>query len=146
MTRVWMVVEDDPTVRAIFSMSMTLWGVTPLVFQTGQEAVDWLARVERGDGPSPLPEVAILDLRLPDIMGHEIGRRMRTLPATAHIPIVLMTAYDLRDSDQRLIEQAVHPDEIIFKPLPMPEEFRARIERTIADCRDRHKTRRHTPL
>jgi DNA-binding response OmpR family regulator len=37
------------------------------------------------------PAVVLLDLMLPDVDGTEVGRRLRATPATAHIPIVVVS-------------------------------------------------------
>jgi CheY-like chemotaxis protein len=39
-----------------------------------------------------VPDVVLMDLRLPDLDGSEALRRLRVEPATAHIPVVALTA------------------------------------------------------
>jgi two-component system, cell cycle response regulator DivK len=47
-----------------------------------------------------LPDVVLLDLRLPDLDGTEVARELRERPRTARIPIVALTALPLgRDED-----------------------------------------------
>lgn len=138
MDRVWMVVEDDPIIRSILATMMALWDVQALVFEDGYQAWEWLDMVERGTAASPLPEVALLDIRLRGPQGPAIGRRMRQIPATAHIPIVVMTAYYLGAEDLAQIREAVKPDLLLIKPLPSPPEFREMLERAIA-ARSSHR-------
>ncbi|MFG0260253.1 MAG: response regulator transcription factor [Phycisphaerales bacterium JB041] len=52
-----------------------------------------------GDGPSGLiaaaehrPDVILLDLRMPDMDGFEVLRRLRASPGTASIPVIMLTA------------------------------------------------------
>lgn len=130
MKQTWLVVEDDPLIRAILRAMMTLWDVDPLVLQDGFEAEEWLDRVGRGDG-SQLPAIALLDIRMPGPQGHVIARRLRQNPATRDIPIIIMTAYQLGGEEWRYIVEMAHPEQIIMKPFPSPDEFRRLIENTI---------------
>lgn len=132
-----MVVEDDPVIRSILTAMMALWEVQPLVFEDGYVAWAWLDSIERGQVSAPLPEVALLDIRLPGPHGPALGRRMRRIPATAHIPIIVMTAYYLNDRDIAHIRETVQPDLVLVKPLPQPPEFRELIERIVADRRSK---------
>jgi two-component system, NtrC family, sensor kinase len=40
-----------------------------------------------------LPDLVILDIRLPDIPGYEVCRRIKQDPATAHIAVLQVSAY-----------------------------------------------------
>jgi two-component system, NtrC family, sensor kinase len=40
-----------------------------------------------------LPDLVILDIRLPDIPGYEVCRRIKQDPATAHIPVLQVSAF-----------------------------------------------------
>jgi two-component system response regulator len=58
------------------------------VARNGEEA---LAYLHRDDG-HPLPEVVLLDLKLPKIDGLEVLRRMREDPRTRRLPVVVLTS------------------------------------------------------
>ena len=51
-----------------------------------------------------LPDVILLDLRLPDLDGTEAMRALRDEPRTSQIPVVAMTALSLGDEDAWLAE------------------------------------------
>src|ERR1700722_20429959 len=46
------------------------------VASDGERAIDWIAKVERGDEDVPRPHVFLLDLNLPKVDGFEILRRI----------------------------------------------------------------------
>ncbi|GAB4472655.1 MAG: hypothetical protein Kow00124_10830 [Anaerolineae bacterium] len=117
--RVWVLVEDEPAIRLMLSVFMEDWGVTPLVFSTGHEAMSWLDRLEAGEIAGPPPELALLDIRVPGPRGPEIARRMRGLPQTAGAALIFMTAYELTERDRACLEHLA--DAIVGKPLPDPE-------------------------
>lgn len=73
------------------------------------------------------PDLVLLDVRLPDIDGYEVCRRIRATAATADLPIIMVTAFD--DSDSRLKGLEAGADDFIPKPYDSIE-LRARV-RTI---------------
>lgn len=137
---VWLVVEDDSIIRSILRALMTLWDVEPLIFTDGFEAMRWLDQVERGEASPPLPDIALLDLRMPGPQGSDISQRMRTLPPTSGIPIIMMTAFHLTDSERIVMQRDVQADHLLMKPLPPPEELRKLINATIENSRPKMST------
>lgn len=114
---VWLVAEDELDIRNLVQVLFTSWGYQPLAFESGQKAWTWLDKVDTGGYGGPLPELALLDIRMPGKRGDEVARRMRSTPALAHMPVVLMTAYALNE-DQEAEMLAQGADLIIHKPLP----------------------------
>lgn len=53
------------------------------------------------------PDLILLDLHLPDIMGYEVLRRLRENPATAEIPVIVVSA----DATAKQIERLLSPPE-----------------------------------
>jgi CheY-like chemotaxis protein len=84
-----LVVEDDPAIGQMLQ-TMLAW--------CGGEAVriDWetqgLAGVDQAR--RLLPDVILLDIKLPDVAGTEVLRQLKADPATAGIPVVTMTAFE----------------------------------------------------
>lgn len=114
---VWLVAEDETDIRNLVQVLFTSWGYQPLAFESGQKAWAWLDKVDTGDYSEPLPELALLDIRMPGKRGDEVARRMRSTPALAHMPVVLMTAYALNEEQEA--EMLAHgADLIVHKPLP----------------------------
>jgi CheY-like chemotaxis protein len=141
MKQMWMIVEDDPIIRSILTALMTLWGMDSLVFKDGHEAFQWLDQIERGESLR-LPDIALMDIRVPGPQGTEIARRMRSIATTRSIPIVIMTAYQLTREDRDAIMKQARPDHIISKPLPAPDDLRTMLERTIQLARQKQAVRR----
>ncbi len=129
LERVWLILEDELLLRDALSEMMLYWKITPLIFEDGYEAIDWLEKVEAGKAEGPLPELALIDIRLPPgPQGHEVAQRIRTLPAMAGIAIVIMTAFRFSPEERIQIEQAAWPDLFIQKPFPDPDAFKVMLE------------------
>ncbi len=114
----WMVVEDEEDIRNIVKFMFQSWGHPPLEFRDGNQAFSWLDAVEDGSFDGELPELALLDIRMPGPRGNEIARRMRSLGPLKHIPIVLMTAFALSEDEREAMQRECGVDHIIHKPLP----------------------------
>lgn len=114
----WLVVEDEDDIRNIVKVMFKVWGYDPLEFRNGHEAWHWLDDIEAGTYSGDLPELALLDIRMPGHKGNEIAKRMRSLDALKSMPIVLMTAFSLTDGEHQEMLRDCGVDKIIHKPLP----------------------------
>lgn len=120
----WMVVEDEPDLYdLVLSMYETL-GLEGIAFADGEQAVSWIESVDNGQVHSDLPELALVDIRLPNqIGGAEVGARLRQSPRLGNMVIVLMTAYRLSRPDEKAILEQAKADLLLYKPLPALNEF-----------------------
>jgi CheY-like chemotaxis protein len=62
-----------------------------------------------------VPDLVILDLHLPDIPGHEVLARLRSAPATAAIPVVVLSADATEGQIRRLLQAGAQA--YLTKPL-----------------------------
>lgn len=97
-----LLVEDDPNDVFFFQNVWKKAGIAnPLrVAKDGQEALDYLEGAgEFADRDKyPLPCLTILDLKLPRVMGLEVLKRIRELPALRKL-IVIVLSSSLSDED-----------------------------------------------
>jgi CheY-like chemotaxis protein len=75
-----------------------------------------------------LPDLLILDIRLPDIDGYEVARRVRTDRHTSQIPIIFLT--EKRERIDRLQGFEVGADDYITKPFDV-QELRLRVRNAL---------------
>ena len=94
-SRIILLVEDNPddvelTLRA-FEKSNVANEI--VVTRDGQEALDYLFATGQFANRDlhVVPEVVLLDLKLPKVDGLEVLRRMRADQRTRHIPVVILT-------------------------------------------------------
>ncbi len=113
----WLIAEDDADIRMLVTTMIQVWGHSTLTFETGQRVWDWLDKIG-GDEQAALPELVLMDIRMPGKRGNEIAQRMRSFPQFEHTPIILMTAYSLSDRERTDMMNADGVDYILNKPLP----------------------------
>ena len=121
----WMVVEDEPDLYDLVLAMYETLGISGVAFTTGEEAVAWIDDVDAGHFIGELPELALLDIRLPGkINGPAIGARLRQSPTLKNVTIVLMTAYKLSHAQEQKYIAEAGSDRFLYKPLPKLNEFK----------------------
>lgn len=133
----WLLVEDDADIRTVVSMMMTFWGELPLAFPDGNAAWSWLDSVEEGTFAGTLPDLALMDIRMPGYRGDQIAARIRRTAPVKDIPIILMTAFSLTSDEIHDLVERSGIDHLVHKPLPDMDELRGLLYR-VRDER-RHK-------
>jgi putative two-component system response regulator len=109
-TRV-LVVEDEETPRDLLTRVLARDGHEVELAVNGREA---LAAIVRSS-----PDVVILDVRLPEVDGFEVCRRVRADTRTRLTPIVMITGYDAHE--ERLLGLSVGADDFLAKPFNIHE-------------------------
>jgi len=101
-----LIVEDEQDTADAYREALRFSGVRAMTVANGREG---LRRAEE-----LLPDLIILDYRLPDLHGRELCRRLRANPDTGRVPILVVTAspQDNSDSDG--------PDAVLTKPCLLP--------------------------
>jgi CheY-like chemotaxis protein len=88
-----LVVDDEAANREWLTRVLEPAGFTVVIASGGQEAID----IARG---SP-PDLVMLDLMMPNVTGFDVVEALRANPSTVNIPIMVLTAKTLTDSDIR---------------------------------------------
>jgi len=109
--------DDDATLRELARLTMNDPEYCILEAGDGREALD-LARSKR-------PDLLILDWMMPTLSGIEVARNLRRDPATAGIPVIMLTAKG-QEKDREL-GRAVGVHSYLVKPFS-PLDLRERIQ------------------
>jgi len=89
--------EDDPGHATLIRRNLTRAGVDNTVVHVsdGQQALDYLAGQGAFAGrPGGENLLLLLDVNMPRVDGFEVLKRMKAQPATAKVPVVLLTTTD----------------------------------------------------
>lgn len=114
-----LIADDEPSVRETLSAMLEDPSYSLHFAKNGAEALQ-MAETLR-------PDLILLDVMMPGMDGYEACRRLRSTPALAEVPIVILTALDDHASLLRGIEAGA--DDFLTKPVDR-HELRARV-RTI---------------
>ncbi|OFZ82594.1 MAG: hypothetical protein A2583_07785 [Bdellovibrionales bacterium RIFOXYD1_FULL_53_11] len=97
-----MVVDDDDQVRILISHLLKREGYHPINAANGQDALEYLRR-------SPaLPDLILLDLRMPVMDGWQFRTIQKADPRLAAIPVVVITTLDTVENDVQSIQAAAY--------------------------------------
>ena len=125
--RILLLVEDEPDDEALTLRALERHHIQNeiVVTRDGQEALDFLF----GDGSfagrdsSELPQVVLLDLKLPKVDGIQVLQRIRADERTSLLPVVLLTSSD----EQSDIVESYHfgANSYVRKPVEFNEFIEA---------------------
>lgn len=104
-----LVVEDEPAVARGLTYALKSEGFVPLWADTGQRALDLV----RGGSV----HLILLDLRLPDISGFDVCRRLRA--DGLRQPIIMLTARD--EEMDKIVGLELGADDYVVKPYSIRE-------------------------
>ncbi|MCV7493136.1 response regulator transcription factor [Micrococcus luteus] len=116
-----LVVDDEPNIRELLSTSLRYAGFEVTAAANGREALDAAEEFQ--------PDLAVLDVMLPDIDGFTVTRRLRS--AGRHFPVVFLTARD--GTEDKITGLTVGGDDYVTKPFSLDEvvaRIRAVLRRT----------------
>jgi phosphate regulon transcriptional regulator PhoB len=119
-----LIVEDEPDIRNLVVHHLSREGFRCRAVGTGADA---LARVK-----ALTPDLVVLDLMLPGMDGLEVCRRLRADPATAGVPVIMLTAK--ADEVDRVVGLEMGADDYIVKPFS-PKELVARVRAVLRRAR-----------
>jgi DNA-binding response OmpR family regulator len=115
-----LVVDDEPEAVELVEFNLKQAGYDVLTAADGAEALK--------KAHSALPSLIVLDLMLPEVDGLEVCKMLRRDPATASIPIVMVTA-KAAEID-RILGLELGADDYVTKPFS-PRELLLRIKNVL---------------
>ncbi len=102
-----LVLEDDDSIRRMVTVLLEARGFEVVATASGKEAID--------RAQMRVPDIAVCDLAVPGAFdGFEVIRRLRAMPQTASIPIIVLSARDDDESRRRAAEAGC--DAFLAKP------------------------------
>ena len=107
-----LIVDDEHDLVSALDYSLQREGFATKTAFAGLDAL----RMAQED---PAPDLVLLDVMLPDISGNEVCRRLKAIPALAHVPVVMLTARG--EEIDRVVGFEVGADDYVVKPFSVRE-------------------------
>jgi two-component system OmpR family response regulator len=119
-----LLVEDDPDIRTIVKAALEMMGGFQVkACAAGAEALDAVAGFA--------PQLALLDVMMPDMDGPGVLAKLRELPQTTGMPVIFLTAKTAASEIQRL--RALGAAGVLMKPfdpMALPQQVKDIWEKT----------------
>ncbi len=106
-----LIVDDEPQVRKLLETLLRHEGYETLSASNGEEALRLVAQQP--------PDLVLLDIMMPGMDGYEVASQLKGNPATANIPIIMLSA--LSESSARVSGLETGAEEFISKPIERVE-------------------------
>ena len=119
-----LLVDDSPEALGFLTTAREQAGVTVLVARSGEAALGIVERV--------VPDVILMDAVMPGLDGFETCRRLKAMPALAHVPVIFMTGLTETEHIVHALESG--GVDYLSKPINV-DELRARIRVHLANAR-----------
>ncbi|HMQ50653.1 MAG TPA: response regulator [Anaerolineae bacterium] len=120
MKHTLLIVEDDPDTSDMLRVYFEAQGYTVVTAGTGHEA---LTKCQ-----SESPNLILLDVRLPDIDGFEVGQVLQSDVRTSRLPVIFVT--ERRERDDRIAGLKLGAIDYITKPFDV-QELRLRVRNAL---------------
>ncbi len=118
------IVEDDTDLSEMLSAYFRVQGYDVSTATRGEDAVAAISK--------DIPDVAVLDIRLPDIDGFEVCRRLRRARRTQNLPVIFLT--EKREREDKLSGLELGAVDYITKPFDI-QELRLRVRNALRRAR-----------
>jgi signal transduction histidine kinase len=94
-----LIVDDDPQARELAVAAFKPYGFQLLTTASGEEAIRLIKDAH--------PDLVVLDLMMPDVNGFDVLDAMKADPATAEIPVFILSAKDLSQAERERLNGQV---------------------------------------
>jgi two-component system, cell cycle response regulator DivK len=109
MSKVTLIVEDDPRNMTLFRDLLQRFGVATCEATNGKEAVETAQKLH--------PALILMDIQLPVMSGIDATKILKADEATKHIPIIALTSFAMKEDEIKI--RASGCDDYLSKPVDL---------------------------
>ncbi|MDB5324190.1 MAG: multi-sensor signal transduction histidine kinase [Phycisphaerales bacterium] len=95
MSETILIVDDERAIAQLTALWVTAAGYKPLVAHDGEAALAAAAAHK--------PQLILLDIRMPNMDGFEVNRRLKLIPELTEIPVIFLSAHAQESARQLAI-------------------------------------------
>ena len=116
-----LIAEDEPDIRELVAFTLRFAGYEVVAAANGEEAVRLAG--------SEMPDLALMDVRMPRMTGYDACRAMKASPDLKHIPVVFLSAKGQDSEINAGLEAGA--EEYLLKPFA-PDQLAQRVRAILA--------------
>lgn len=116
-----LIAEDEPDIRELVAFTLRFAGYEVVAAANGEEAVQLAG--------SEMPDLALMDVRMPRMTGYDACRAMKASPDLKHIPVVFLSAKGQDSEISAGLEAGA--EEYLLKPFA-PDQLAQRVRAILA--------------
>jgi DNA-binding response OmpR family regulator len=131
-------IEDDPAISKLYELRLPACGARVICSANGRDGYSTAIQSN--------PDLILLDNDLPDEKGLDLLPRLRSHTSLADVPIVMLTGFDTRTVQRRLLALGVH--DVLAKPVNFDNlmQYIKRLASMARDGRPEWRSREHSEL
>ncbi|WP_326984315.1 response regulator [Chryseobacterium sp. MYb264] len=103
------IVEDETGIRDALQLLLSFENYEVRSFQD--------VKTFNARNSSSVPDLFILDVKLPDGLGTDVCNSIKSDPSTSHIPVIIISAHAQSD----VVKNSCNADEFVAKPFDIDE-------------------------
>jgi DNA-binding response OmpR family regulator len=115
------IAEDEPDIRELITFTLQFAGFEVIPTSNGAEALEATQR--------EVPDLVMMDVRMPKMTGYEACRAMKADPNIQHIPVIFLSAKGQESEIKEGLEAGA--EEYLLKPFA-PDQLIERIRAILA--------------
>ncbi|MEM7030846.1 MAG: response regulator [Chloroflexota bacterium] len=112
-----LIVDDNETNRFILQRQTASWGMRPVIVPSGEEALFLLNSQTRFD-------IAIIDKHMPVMDGITLSKKIRAIPSSVNLPLIMLTSLGHHESKQDLARFSAY----VTKPIKSSQLYNILLE------------------
>jgi len=118
-----LLIEDEKEVAELYKLKLNLDGYEVITAESGQDGLDKAFR--------ETPELIFLDIKMPEMDGFEVLKKIRGSPKTENIPVIILSNFDEED----LIEKGLTlgANEYLIKSQFTPEGISKKVKNWVKE-------------
>jgi CheY-like chemotaxis protein len=113
-----LLIEDEKEVAELYKLKLTLDGYEVVIAEGGQEGLDRAITLQ--------PELIFLDIKMPEMDGFEVLKKLREGQKTKDIPVVILSNFDEQDMVEKGL--TLGANEYLIKSQFTPEEISKKVK------------------
>jgi two-component system, OmpR family, phosphate regulon response regulator PhoB len=124
-----LIIEDERDLAELLAFNLEKEGYRTVVALDGVEGLETATRI--------LPDLVLLDLMLPGMLGTEVCKRLKKSESTSDIPVIMLTAKG--EEIDKVVGFEVGSDDYVVKPFSTRElllRVKAVLRRTAAEVKE----------